>query len=119
MGFHQLVVDSYAVQHPGDDDPRAIRSVGLHLMTLCLFLEHGVDPALGPRLHQHMVDRLAFHQLTPPLSRGRLTTIDVPLYGDAEIARRAANAWAMDAWMSWRAHHDTVRYWIYSSGLGK
>jgi Family of unknown function (DUF5946) len=36
MAFHQLVVDSYAVQHPGGDDRRAIQSVGIHLMTLCL-----------------------------------------------------------------------------------
>jgi hypothetical protein len=45
MVFHQLVVDTYAVQHPGGDDPRAVRSVGIHLMRLCLFLERGVDPA--------------------------------------------------------------------------
>jgi len=32
MAFHQLVVDTYAVQHPDSDDPRAIKSVGIHLM---------------------------------------------------------------------------------------
>jgi hypothetical protein len=36
MAFHQLIVDTYAVQHPDGDDPRAIQSVGIHLMTLCL-----------------------------------------------------------------------------------
>ena len=53
--FHQLVVDAYAVQHPDGADPRAIRSVGIHLMTLCVFIERGVDPALGTRLHRRMV----------------------------------------------------------------
>src|SRR5688572_24525153 len=47
MGFHQVVVDAYAAQHPGGDDPRAVQSVAIHLMTLALFLERGVDPALG------------------------------------------------------------------------
>jgi hypothetical protein len=68
MAFHQLVVDTYAVQHPDGDDPRAIRSVGIHLMTLCLCLERGTDPSLGTRLHRRMVDRPVFHQLEPPPS---------------------------------------------------
>ena len=63
MVFHRLVVDTYAVQHPGGDDPRAVRSVGIHLMRLCLFLERGVDPALGTKLHRRMVDRPVFHRL--------------------------------------------------------
>ncbi|MGH3545502.1 MAG: DUF5946 family protein [Mycobacteriales bacterium] len=87
MAFHQLVVDAYAVQHPDGDDPRAIQSVGIHLMTLCLFLEHGTHPSLGTRLHRRMVDRPVFHKLEPPPSRGRLTVLDVPLDGDPKIAR--------------------------------
>src|SRR5579871_2903462 len=53
--FHQVVVDTYAVQHPDGDDPRAVQSVAVHLMTLYLFLECGVDPAHGPRLHRSMI----------------------------------------------------------------
>lgn len=63
MSFHQIVVDTYAVQHPDGDDPRAIQPVGIHLMTLCLFLERGTDPALGTRLHRLMVERPVFHWL--------------------------------------------------------
>ncbi len=118
MAFHQLVVDSYAVQHPDGDDPRAIQSVGIHLMTLCLFLERGTDPSLGTRLHRRMVDRPVFHQLRPPPSRGRLTMLDVPLNDDPEVARRAAYAWAEEVWTAWAAHHQTVRDWVDKSGLG-
>ncbi|MCP9491734.1 MAG: DUF5946 family protein [Solirubrobacteraceae bacterium MAG38_C4-C5] len=35
MAFHQLIVDTYAVQHPDGDEPRAIQSVAIHLKTLC------------------------------------------------------------------------------------
>ena len=118
MAFHQLVVDTYAVQHPDGDDARAIQSVGIHLMTLCLFLERGADPSLGTRLHRRMVDRPVFHQLEPPPSRGRLTMLDVPLEGDPERARAAAFTWAQDAWTAWASHHQTVREWIGQSGLG-
>lgn len=46
MRFHLLIVDSYAAQHPGGNERRAIQSVGIHLMTLCLFL-HESGPAEG------------------------------------------------------------------------
>jgi hypothetical protein len=117
MRFHQLVVDTYAVQHPGGHDPRAVRSVGIHLMTLCLFLEDGTDPALGTRLHRRMVARPVFHRLTPPEQRGRLTCLDVPTSGPAPQARSRVYAWAEDVWAAWAVHHDTVRGWLIVSGL--
>jgi hypothetical protein len=117
MQFHQLVVDSYAVQHPGTDDPRAVRSVGIHLMTLCLFLEHGADPSLGTGLHKRMVERPVFHRVMPPEQRGRLTCLDVPTSGPVDQARSSVYAWANDAWAAWSAHHGTVRTWLISSGL--
>lgn len=119
MAFHQLVVDTYAVQHPDGDDPRAIQSVGIHLMTLCLFLERGTDPSLGTRLHQRMVGRPVFHRLTPPSTRGRLTMLDVPLEGDPEVARVASYVWAGDVWNAWSSHQPTVREWVDRSGLGR
>lgn len=118
MAFHQLIVDTYAVQHPDGDDLRAIQSVGIHLMTLCLFLERGTDPALGTRLHRRMVDRPVFHQLEPPLSRGRITVVQVPLDAEPKVARDAAYIWANDVWTAWAVHHSTVRDWVHRSGLG-
>ncbi len=52
---HQMVVDAYAAQHAGGTSRREVQSVALCLMTLCLFVEAGVDPAQGPRLHQQLV----------------------------------------------------------------
>lgn len=118
LAFHQIVVDTYAVQHPDGDDPRAIQSVGIHLMTLCLFLERGTDPFLGTRLHRFMVGRPVFNHLMPPSSRGRLTILDMPVNGDPATARRAAYAWAEDVWTAGAAHHQTVRDWVDRSGLG-
>ncbi len=118
MAFHQLVVDAYAVQHPDGNDPRAIQSVGIHVMTLCLFLERGTDPALGTRLHQRMVDRPVFHQLEPPASRGRFTMLNVPLEGEPHVARAASYAWADATWAAWMSHHQTVREWVDNSSLG-
>jgi Family of unknown function (DUF5946) len=118
MAFHQLVVDAYAVQHPDGEDPRAVRSVAIHLMTLCLFLERGADPALGPRLHRQMVQTPMFHRLAAPTSPGRVTVVDMPVTGSAAAARDAAYAWSSSAWAAWAAHHETIRRWLVESGLG-
>jgi hypothetical protein len=117
MAFHQLVVDAYAVQHPDGEDPRAVRSVGIHLMTLCLFLERGADPALGTRLHRRMIERPVFHPLAPPGGRARLTVVDMPVSGPAAAARDAAYAWASSAWSAWSGHHDAVHCWLAESGF--
>lgn len=119
MGFHQLVVDAYAAQHPGDTDPRAIRSVGIHLMTLALFLDYGVDPALGTRLHRQMVQRPAFGWLERPKAPSdNLLAVDhVPLDGPVGLARERATAWARTVWAWWSPQHEVVEGWLRTSGL--
>ncbi len=121
MVYHQLLVDAYAVQHPGSDpgdpDPRAVQSVAIHLMTLCLFLEHGADPALGTRLHKAMVKRPSFHPLPAPESLGTLNVTSMPIDGDPASTRAAAYAWARSAWDAWRDHHDVIEDWLVESGL--
>ena len=117
MGYHQLIVDAYAVQHPGGVLPQQVQSVGIHLMTLALFLEDGTDPVMGTSLHRAMVARPVFHYLPPPVSCGELTYADVPLSGPADAARSAAYAWAGSVWSAWGEHHSTVHSWLKESGL--
>jgi hypothetical protein len=116
MAFHQVNVDAYAAQHPGADGPQQVQSVGLHLMTLCLFLEQGADPARGPALHRRMVRRPAFTRLHRS-GPGALTVRHVPVDGPVEDARRAAYAWAEAVWASYREEHPTVRSWLRQSGF--
>jgi hypothetical protein len=119
MRFHQIIVDTYAVQHPDGDDRRAVQSVGIHLMTLYLFLERDVDPASGSRLHMHIVERQrpSLYYLDPPSFQGIRTHLDVPRSGPASAVRDAAYAWARNVWAAWSPHHATVRQWIRESGL--
>ena len=116
MAFHQLVVDSYAAQHPGAGDRRQVQSVGLHLMTLCLFLEHDADPARGPQLHRRMVGRPEFR----PLQRsgpGEVTVADMPSGGPLQAARRAAFEWAAAVWATYEPEHSTVHQWLCDAGF--
>lgn len=114
--FHQVVVDAYAAQHPGEGLREQVQSVGLHLTTLCLFLEHGTDPALGPRMHRRMIRRPVFHRVEP-VGRSPVTVVDVPLGGAPDDARRAAHAWGRAVWGLYAHEHATVRRWLDDAGF--
>lgn len=110
--LHQLTVDAYAVQHSRGSDRRAIQSVALHLITLCVVLEHGVDPRLGPRLHKRLADGASFQPLEPPETTGRMTVADVHGARTPADHERLVDAWARDVWAAWEPHHATVRDWV-------
>ena len=114
MRFHQLVVDAYAVQHPGSSGPQQIQSVGIHLMTLALFIEDGVDPALGTELHRKMTERPVFRYLPRPTQVGSLKFNHVPIDGEGRVE---AYEWATSAWNAWSEHHAQVDLWLRQSGL--
>ena len=107
----QLVVDSYACQHPGTRSRRATQSVGLHLTTLCLFLEAGVDPRRGSELHRAMAGRTAFDWLEPPATRGEVTVATVAAMHMPGEYREVAWLWARSVWGAWEPHHARVREW--------
>jgi hypothetical protein len=114
MAHHQVVVDAYAAQHPGDATlPQQVQSVGLHLMTLCLVLEHGANPGDGPALHRGMVRRPAFFRLERS-GPGRLTVRHVPV--DGPIGQ-AALEWGAAVWQSYEQAHPTVHAWLAEAGF--
>jgi hypothetical protein len=112
--IHRLSVDAYAVQHPGGvPERRAIRSVAVHLMSLCLVLERGFTFEATTRRLGGLVDRARPDWLEPPVPNGTLT-VEHPLAAPpAEHATRVRE-WAEDVWRAWQAHHPTVDAWLDS-----
>jgi hypothetical protein len=109
-----MVRDAYAAQHPGVPQRRAVQSVALHLMDLCLLLErpgevHRLVPVLGQMPRRRALD---LHWLEPPAVRGTMTIVDAlhPSAGDGRNAR--VEEWARDVWEAWEPHHATVRRWL-------
>jgi uncharacterized protein DUF5946 len=112
--LRRLVVDTYAAQHPGIKRRRAMQSVAVHLMGLCVLLERDgearrLSPVLGRMPARKTMD---LHWLTPPdLTRCR-TAADVLAAGPADDYATSAEAWAKSVWAAWRPHHETVRGWL-------
>jgi hypothetical protein len=94
---HWLSVDSYAVQHPGSTERRAIQSVGLHLARLMLQLQGEMPPRktndvmLGLSRSKHTLP-----YLDPPKSFA-VTVADIPVNGTFEDHARAVRGWAAAA----------------------
>ncbi len=110
---HRLTVDAYAVQHPGSTDRQSIQSIGLHLIRLCLFLEHRLtaenanDVMLEAGKYKH-----TFKWLEPPESFGAITAADVYKAKNIQEHKSIVRAWALSSWDAWSKHHDTIRAWL-------
>ena len=113
--IHQVTVDTYAVQHSGGSDRRAVQSLALHLMTLCLFVERGVDPGGGPGLHQRLVGGHTRERLEPPHPNGSLTVAHAHEAVNAGDHIERVWSWARDVWQAWSPHHDTIHRWLDES----
>jgi len=112
-----LTVDSYAVQYPGRPSPQAIQSVCVHLISLYLAIEQGVDLGYATRAIQTAVrTKERFVWLTPPPSLGAVTGADVHAVSTAAEHKMRVQAWAESAWSAWSIYHGTIHGWSTSKG---
>lgn len=113
FAVHQHTVDAYAVQHPGRPSKQANQSVAVHLMSLCLVLEHGLELERAPRAIQAIVGtKKDFGWLTPPDEPFSITVADLKDARDLVAHHAAVRAWARSAWQAWSSHHTVIRAWI-------
>ncbi|MFE3326102.1 DUF5946 family protein [Streptomyces sp. NPDC059176] len=114
--LHQLLVDSYFVQHPGGSDHRSVQRLSICLMTLGMFVEDDADPRLGPQLHRRMVAHGGFRPLEPrPTAEAlhaRMSAADVAHAADVQEYRTLLTSWGAQVWEAWSDHHAEVRGWI-------
>ena len=120
LATHRLSVDAYAVQHPGAPSRQSIQSVGVHLVRLCLFLEHGLPPQ---KANEAMLAagriKHGFDWLEPPASLGIITVRDVVRTGGGAAHAAMVRRWAQSAWAAWAPHHAVVREWVARSASFK
>lgn len=116
MRHHQLTVDTYCAQHPGEPSPQSIRSVAVHLVGLHLQLERETSTeglyAARQRIASLGKDgKLDLAWLEPPRSMGGLTVLRALQTEDVEEYGKVVRVWAESVWEAWSAYHEIVRPW--------
>lgn len=109
---HRLTVDTYAVQHPGEEGTRQqIQSVGLHLARLGLQLDRPTPPKETNDVMLSLTKGKHTLELLKPPKNFSMTAADVALYAGTPLHAEKVKAWAMSAWNDWSAHHDYIKEW--------
>lgn len=105
-----LAVDVYMAQHPGVPGRQASQSVWVHLIGLCLALEHGYGgvASAGAKARAAAPDA-TFEWLEPPASLGSITVLDVLATDTADEHRAAVQHWATSVWAAWALHQAAIR----------
>jgi hypothetical protein len=116
FSVHRLTVDSYAVQHPGQPGRQSVQSVGVHLVRLCLFLEHRLTAEnANSAMTRAAKQKSSYTWLAPPLSLGPLTVADVDAASSVAEHQALVKRWAAQMWDVWQLHHSVVRSWVSSA----
>ena len=115
---HHLTVDSYTSQHPGNDTPQAINSVGVHLSSLYMVLERNLPLGEAARFKQTLAKankaQPLFEQLRPPPSFGPITVERIWEATTPEQHSSIAREWASSVWQAWKPRHEKVKAWAHS-----
>lgn len=105
-----IAADAYMAQHPGDPGRQASQSVWVHLIGLCLALEHGYDGLASARAKARAASPdVRFEWLEPPASLGSITVLDVLAAATPEEHRDAVRCWAISVWAAWEPHREAIR----------
>jgi hypothetical protein len=110
---YRLANDAWAVQHPGRPSPQTVNSAAIHLIRLCLTIEHNLPAehanaavlAAGNRKEEYV-------WLEPPRSKGAVTVADFRTDLSVEDHKLLLRRWAESAWAAWAEHHETIRGWL-------
>jgi hypothetical protein len=110
----QLVTDTYAAQHPGVPERRAIQSVGVHLVLLCATLERDWPADRAVQLRRRAIDQLRPHWrwLDVPSPLGSVTVMHVLSAPEAQERGHRVLLWARDVWAAYAPHQALVRDWL-------
>jgi len=119
---HRQTVDAYALQHPADDDPRAIQSVNIHLIALTLLYGANLPAAKIPKIMDSIVQKNretdhGFKRLIPPENLGTITVTNVVSLNKLQAHLNGVDHWARNVWKAWEIHHDVAWMYIHAEGI--
>ena len=110
MKVHRLTVDTYAAQHPGENEPRSAQSVNIHLVALYLILERKMSFEFATKVLGKLVEKNnhKFNWLTPPETLGPITITDVVSAKTPQDHAQKVQLWAESVWQAWHSSHRAI-----------
>ena len=110
--YHRIVVDVYALQHPGRYG-RSAKSFAAHLTGLCAWLENETNSRSVNALVQRWLSGLSpIQKPTLPPSYGAITIRDLVDAEDPVRYGDVLRSWARATWDAYAPLHATAREWI-------
>ena len=116
--FNTLLIDAYAVQHPGRASDQAIQSVAVHLLTLYSVLERGVAPETAIRIRQkaagegRRAKQNRFEWLSPPSFAESPTIADIVKEPTPAARTGYAQHYVETIWsIWWQTYPERVEAW--------
>lgn len=107
---HRLTVDTYAAQHPGKAERKAIQSVYIHLSRLYLQIEKGMS---GKQANDFMKNvgqyKHEYRLLNAPDFSEVMKITDVATAKDMDEHRLFVEEWAKGVWNAWSEHHNEIK----------
>jgi len=133
--YHDVTVDAYALQHPGEKSKQTINSANIHLASLYAFFSLGHDASALSRIKQLIAgkklgDKLGkkhvkkhvkklgnmppLKWLDPPEDLTGITVASLLSVNNPGEYHAKLIEWAYFVFRKWEAHHDTADYLIRS-----
>ena len=110
MAVHDLTVDAYAVQHPGEANPQTISSLNIHLASLYAYFKLDYPVRELSKVKAQVVRyKDEFIWLEPPSYLGHLTINDILLAENATQHCERVNQWAEDVFNQWQDCYPIVK----------
>ncbi len=109
MAVHDLTVDAYSIQHPGQPNPQTINSLNIHLASLYAFFELGLRSSELSEFKQKLAkQKPRFRWMETPLKVGQYNINDVWGTDTPEAHQEMVKRWAEDAFRQWHAYSANI-----------
>ena len=109
-GVHNLVVDTYAMQHP-EEYCRSTKSYAAHLTGLCYAMEGETKPEHYWAIPRWLDGVVTLQRPADVPHRGQVTIAAVSNVSDADYQMQVRH-WAADVWAAYAIHHTLAREWL-------
>jgi hypothetical protein len=109
--LHNLVVDTYAMQHP-EEYCRSAKSYAAHLTGLCFAIEGDGGREEYWAIARWLDGRVTLTRPEDVAFRGSMTIADVLGLSEPQEYAAQVRAWASGVWIAYAAHHALAHEWL-------